>query len=75
MPEPTTRLAMLLRGEVHLAMVPFDSQSQATAKGMKVLKATVPTMPVFSMFGGNYLPSKPHYDPSLPWTNGRCGRP
>jgi peptide/nickel transport system substrate-binding protein len=24
-PEPTTRLAMLLRGEVHLAMVPFDS--------------------------------------------------
>jgi peptide/nickel transport system substrate-binding protein len=66
-PEPTTRLAMLLRGEVHLAMVPFDSQAQATAKGMKVIKAIVPTMPVFVMFGGNYLPSKPHYDPSIPW--------
>jgi ABC-type transport system substrate-binding protein len=39
------------------------------AKGLKVLKATVPTMPVYTMFGGNYLPSKPHYDPSLPWTN------
>jgi peptide/nickel transport system substrate-binding protein len=48
-------------------MVPFDSQVQATAKGMKVIKAIVPTMPVFVMFGGNYLPSKPHYDPSIPW--------
>ena len=67
-PEPTTRLAMLLRGEAHLAMVPFETQPQATAKGLKVLKATVPTMPVYAMFGGNYLPSKSHYDPSIPWT-------
>lgn len=67
-PEPTTRLAMLVRGEAHLAIVPFDTQPQATAKGMKVLKATVPTMPVYAMFGGNYLPSKPHYDPTIPWT-------
>ncbi len=67
-PEPTTRLAMLLRGEAHLALIPFDAQPQATAKGMKVLKATVPTMPVFAMFGGNYLPSKGHYDPTIPWT-------
>ena len=51
-PEPTTRLAMLVRGEAHLAMIPFDTQSQATAKGIKVLKATVPTMPTFTMFGG-----------------------
>src|SRR6266545_3284528 len=57
-PEPTTRLAI----------VPFETQPQATAKGLKVLKATVPTMPVYAMFGGNYLPSKPHYDPSIPWT-------
>jgi peptide/nickel transport system substrate-binding protein len=67
-PEPTTRLAMLLRGEAHLALIPFDTQPQATAKGMKVFKATVPTMPVFAMFGGNYLASKPHYDPTIPWT-------
>jgi len=59
---------MLLRGEAHLALIPFDTQPQATAKGMKVLKATVPTMPVFAMFGGNYLASKPHYDPTIPWT-------
>src|SRR6266705_582641 len=45
-PEPTTRLAMLVRGEAHLALVPFDSQPQATVKGLKVLKATLPTMPV-----------------------------
>jgi len=25
-------------------------------------------MPVFAMFGGNYLPSKGHYDPTIPWT-------
>lgn len=68
-PEPTTRLAMLLRGEAHLAIVPFETQPQAVAKGLKVLKATVPTMPVYAMFGGNYLPNKPHYDPSIPWTN------
>jgi len=67
-PEPTTRLAMLVRGEAHLAIVPFETQPQVTAKGLKVLKATVPTMPVYAMFGGNYLPSKPHYDPSVPWT-------
>jgi peptide/nickel transport system substrate-binding protein len=67
-PEPTTRLAMLLRGEAHLAIVPFETQPQATAKGLKVLKATVPTMPVYAMFGGNYLPGKPHYDPTIPWT-------
>jgi ABC-type transport system substrate-binding protein len=68
-PEPTTRLAMLLWGEAHLALVPFESQQQATAKGMKVFSATVPTMPVFAMFGGNYLASKPHYDLTIPWTN------
>jgi peptide/nickel transport system substrate-binding protein len=67
-PEPTTRLAMLLRGEAHLAIVPFEAQSQATAKGLKVRNATVPTMPVFAMFGGNYLPGKAHYDPTIPWT-------
>ncbi len=67
-PEPTTRLAMLVRGEAHLALIPFDTQPQATAKGLKVLKATVATMPVYAMFGGNYLPNKPHYDPTIPWT-------
>jgi peptide/nickel transport system substrate-binding protein len=70
-PEPTTRIAMLLRGEAHLALIPFDTQPQATAKGMQVFKATVPTMPVFTMFGGNYLASKPHYDPTIPWTKGQ----
>src|SRR5256885_2907918 len=59
---------MLIRGEAHLALLPFDTQPQATAKGMKVLKATVPTMPTFAMFGGNYLASKFHYDPTIPWT-------
>src|SRR2546430_17018494 len=59
---------MLIRGEAHLALLPFDTQPQATAKGMKVLKATVPTMPTFAMFGGNYLASKSHYDPTIPWT-------
>jgi peptide/nickel transport system substrate-binding protein len=67
-PEATTRLAMLLTGEAHLALIPFESQPQAIAKGMKVLKSTLPTMPVYAMFGGNYLPSKPHYDPTIPWT-------
>ena len=66
-PEPTTRLAMLLRGEAHMALLPFETQSQATAKGMQVIKATTPTMPVYAMFGGNYLPSKSHYDPNIPW--------
>src|SRR3989454_522013 len=67
-PQPTKRLATLVRGDAHLAIVPFETQPQVTAKGLKVLKATVPTMGVHAMFGGNYLPSKPQYDPSIPWT-------
>src|SRR5256886_15851967 len=59
---------MLIRGEAHGPRLRFDTQPQATAKGMKVLKATVPTMPTFAMFGGNYLAGKSHYDPTIPWT-------
>jgi ABC-type transport system substrate-binding protein len=35
---------------------------------MKVVRSTVPSGGYVGQFGGNYLPSAPNYDPSIPWT-------
>jgi ABC-type transport system substrate-binding protein len=67
-PESSTRLAMLLAGETHVADIPADLQSQAAAKGMKVIPTTVPSVMAFMPFGGNYLPTKATYDPAAPLT-------
>lgn len=40
--EPSTRLAGLLAGELHIADIPKDLQSQATGKGMGVANGNVP---------------------------------
>ena len=51
-PESATRLASLLTEESHLAVVPRDIHSQATAQGMKIYRASIP--------GG-------HFNMRLPW--------
>ena len=40
--EPSTRLAGLLAGELHIADIPKDLQSQATGKGMHIANGNVP---------------------------------
>jgi ABC-type transport system substrate-binding protein len=68
--EELTRQAALVTGEVHIAEdVPLDSQAQAIAKGMKLVRSTIPSGGLVGQFGGNYLPSTPSYDTTIPWTN------
>jgi len=54
--EHSTRLAMLLAGEAHIAALPSDLEPTAVSAGMKVISARTPTVPLYSMFGGNFYP-------------------
>ena len=67
--ESSTRLAMILAGEAHLSIIPHDLQAVAAAAGMKIIPAVSATAPLYAVFGGNQLSSKPSYDPTIPWTN------
>ena len=57
--EQSTRLAMLLAGEAHIARLPPDLESTAVNNGMEVIPARVGTAPLYLMFGGNYYPDQP----------------
>jgi peptide/nickel transport system substrate-binding protein len=70
-PESSTRLAMLATEEVHAAEIPRDLQAGALARGMEVVTGTTPSIRLVGFFGGNYLPSRPEYDPDAPLTNAK----
>ena len=53
-PEHSTRLAMVLAKEADIVMLPRDLEPTAIEGGMVVLEATIPSVPVYTMFGGNY---------------------
>jgi len=67
--EPATRLATLLANEAHITQLPTDLEKDALGRGMKVIESKIMTTPAYIPFGGNYLPTKPHFDPNLPFTN------
>ena len=67
--ESSTRLAMVLAGEAEIVILPFELQKPAIDAGLEVVQAVSTTSPIYVEFGGNYLPSKPHYDPTIPWNN------
>ena len=67
--EASTRLAMILAGEAHLSIIPHDLQAVAIAAGMEIIPGVSATAPLYAVFGGNVLPSKDSYDPTIPWTN------
>ncbi len=52
--ENSTRLAMLLAGEAHIASIPGDLESVALAGGMEIIEAAIPSTPVYTMFGGAF---------------------
>jgi ABC-type transport system substrate-binding protein len=54
--EHSTRLAMLLAGEAHIVMLPRDLEPTAIDRGMRVIPSTIPSVPVYTMFGGNFHP-------------------
>ncbi len=55
-PEHSTRLAMILAKEADIVMLPRDLEPTAIDGGMAVLEATIPSVPVYTMFGGNFHP-------------------
>ncbi len=67
--ESATRLAMVVTGQAHAVFLSPDLRNEAESQGMKTIRSTIVTSPNYMMFGGNYLPSKPHYDPTVPLTN------
>ena len=54
--EHSTRLAMILADEIDIAMLPRDLQPTAVAAGMEVIEGTIPSVPVYTMFGGAFHP-------------------
>ncbi|MGV6874049.1 ABC transporter substrate-binding protein [Pseudochelatococcus sp. B33] len=58
MPEETTRLAALLAGEVHIAEISRSLQTQALARGKKIVTSSRPAASISARFGGNYLTPK-----------------
>ena len=65
--EPGTRLAMMLTEAAHIGQLERRHHELATNRGLEVVKSTVPSTPVYAMFGGNYLNDSPDYDPTIPW--------
>ena len=66
-PEDVTRVAQLLAGEVHVATIPRGLKSQVTAKGKKIIRATLPSFQVLAAVGGQYLEG--NRQPDDPLTN------
>ena len=48
--EPSTRLASLLTGEVHLTALPEDLLQQATRSSMKIVKSQIPGLRIMAQF-------------------------
>ena len=73
--ESSTKLAMLLAGEIHLVELPPDLERTAVANGMKVISSTVPMLNVYSTFGGNFYTERVgrratgEEQPDLPFSN------
>ena len=51
--EPATVLAMVLAGEADIVQLPTDLLETAISRGMESITARVPTVAIYSMFGGN----------------------
>ena len=74
--EPSTRMAGLLTGEIHLAPLPDDLLSSVEQQQMKVVKGTTPALRTFLGFRGQYLldkddPSKGYKFPDSPMMNAK----
>jgi ABC-type transport system substrate-binding protein len=85
--ENSTRLAMLLAGEVHITRLPPDLETTAVNRGMEVISSRIPVVPLYTMYGGVFhdypvgtrkgespdLPFSdvPHPVTELPWVDRR----
>lgn len=65
-PEPATRLANLLTGQVQIAEVNRDLHPEAKDDGMIIVESELPSIQVAFVMGGIYSPLSPYHDPSDP---------
>ena len=67
--EESTRLALLLSGEAHVADLPRELQKDALKKGLKIYSSSFPVDWMTVYLGGQYyLPGDPAFQPNVPWT-------
>jgi len=67
--EESTRLALLLSGEAHIADLPRELQKDALKKGMKIYSSSFPVDWMTVYLGGMYfLPGDPAFKPDVAWT-------
>ena len=67
--EESTRLALLLSGEAHIADLPRELQKDAVKKGMKIFSSSFPVDWMSVYLGGQYyLPGDAAFKPDVAWT-------
>jgi ABC-type transport system substrate-binding protein len=67
--EESTRLALLLSGEAHIADLPRELQKDALKRGMKIYSSSFPVDWMTVYLGGMYfMPGDPAFKPDVPWT-------
>ncbi len=67
--EESTRLALVLSGEAHIADMPRELQKDALKKGMKIYSSSFPVDWMTVYLGGQYyLPGDPAFKPDVAWT-------
>jgi peptide/nickel transport system substrate-binding protein len=66
--EASTKLAMLLAGEAHIADLPRELMPDALGGGMEIIQSALPTMQTVIVFNGLYCTDgDPACRPDLPW--------
>ena len=67
--EESTRLALLLSGEAHIADLPRELQKDALKRGMKIYSSSFPVDWMTVYLGGQYyLPGDPAFKADVAWT-------
>jgi peptide/nickel transport system substrate-binding protein len=67
--EESTRLALLLSGEAHIADLPRELQKDALKKGMKIYTSSFPVDWMTVYLGGQYyMPGDPAFKADVAWT-------
>jgi peptide/nickel transport system substrate-binding protein len=67
--EESTRLALILSGEAHIADLPRELQKDAIKRGMKIYSSSFPVDWITVYLGGQYyLPNDPAFKPDVAWT-------
>lgn len=69
--EDSTRLAMLRTGEADIIELPRSLKKEVVAAGFEARRALWPSIVVIGMFGGQYMPDRPTFNPNVPWLDKR----